>query len=195
MRRAHYFVVIVAVASLGSNQALARKKAEPAHSSGLQAPAAVDHDFGCTLSPAALSPWEAKGIRVPVAAKKQFLLWKSVSRVADLSESPAAEFGGWWSLTPPSADKAGYRKDTAVCSTWNDFSMVVECKLKKGTVVAIGTSQSAECSEKPPGCAKLPKEWAPRFASSPEHQMFINTFHRSQAEVDAFLLGCRAKPY
>ena len=102
---------------------------------------------------------------------------------------PAAELGGWWSLTPPSANKAQYRRATAVCNSWNDFSMKVQCTLKRGTVIAVGSTQSANCSQKPAGCAALPREWARRFGSSPEHQVFINTYRRPQAELETVRQG------
>ena len=134
----------------------------PAAGSKKPAPAAADHDFGCTLAAADLKPWTAQGIRVPAAAKAKFKLWKSVSSAAGLSASAkskctklppqgafvkgpgagattkadlvvaqqdvtvyrayskdsfscawepvASEFGGWWALTPPSADKEKYRE-------------------------------------------------------------------------------------
>jgi hypothetical protein len=73
--------------------------------------------------------------------------------------------------------------------------MIVQCTLKKGTVIAVGTTQSAKCTDKPAGCAQLPQEWKPSFASSPEHQVFINTYRRSKAELDRFLVGCRTSTY
>ena len=101
---------------------------------------------------------------------------------------PSTETGGWWSLAPlPSAKKA-YRKDTAVCSSWNDFSMKVTCTIKKGTVIAVGPTQSADCSKKEPGCAKVPAGWEPYFAASPEHQVFINVY---SPDREKFLVNCK----
>lgn len=96
-------------------------------------------------------------------------------------------------LEAPPADKAAYRKLTAVCNTWNDFSRVVTCTLNKGTVVAIGSTQSAVCTARPTGCAALPKEWETSFGSCPEHQVFLNIFRRTQADVEKFLEGCSSR--
>ncbi len=99
---------------------------------------------------------------------------------------PAGELGGWWSLTPlPSAKKA-YRKSMAVCNSWNNFDRKVSCTLKKGAVVAVGPTQSADCSATVQACAKRPTSWPKNFGASPDHQVYINTYspHRSQFLVD-----------
>jgi hypothetical protein len=245
MKTIAMLAVLLLPLAVHARQTPAKQKPAPTKN---KAPAVLpDDDFGCTLDPAILKPWEAKGLRVPAASKGSFKLWKSVSKFEDLSASaksncrilppagayvkgvgaggstradlvvaqsdvtvyrayskstfacsfdPAAlEKGSWWALSPPDADKAAYRKKTAVCNTWNDFSMVVRCTLKKGTVVAVGSTQAANCTDKPKGCAALPKSWTPRFAASPEHQVFINTYKRSPADIDRFLLNCHSTTY
>ena len=99
---------------------------------------------------------------------------------------PAGEIGGWWSLTPMPIGKKGYRKSMAVCNSWNNFDRKVTCTLKKSAVVAVGPSQSADCSATVQACAKRPASWPQNFAASPDHQVYINTYspHRSRFLVD-----------
>ena len=54
-------------------------------------------------------------------------------------DSPARQFGAWWTFDRPH-DKRRTRIANAVCNRWNDFSMIVECTLKAGSVVAVGPS-------------------------------------------------------
>ena len=199
---------------------LAAADLKPWQAQGLRVPAAVKAKFklwksvssAAGLSEAAKSkckklPPQGAFVKGPgagtttradlVVAQQDVPIYRAYSKASFSCafEPPAAEFGGWWSLTPPSADKAKYRKDTAVCNSWNDFSMKVQCTLKKGTVVAVGSTQSADCAKKPAGCAALPAAWPKRFASSPEHQVFINTYRRAQADLEKFLVGCHTSAY
>lgn len=243
--------VVIACALVLSSPAWARAGSGSAKSKAKAptraAPAAADHDFGCTLAATDLRAWGAQGIRLAANIKSKFKLWKSVSGAAQLSSSarskcnklppqaafvkgpgagtvtradlvvaqqdvtvyraysaapftcgynpPALEFGSWWSLTPPPSDKVAYRRATAVCNTWNDFTKKVQCTLKRGTVIAVGPTQSATCTARPAGCTALPHGWAPRFASSPEHQVFINTYRRTPADLGQFLVNCHSSNY
>lgn len=55
--------------------------------------------------------------------------------------------GAWWTVDQPSGDVTAYRAQNAICKKWNDLRWVAKCKLKPGTVVAVGPTQSARCSD------------------------------------------------
>jgi hypothetical protein len=55
----------------------------------------------------------------------------------------AKAVGPWWSLTDPrTLHKSAYRKRNSICLSWNRFTHVTHCKLKPGTPVAIGPTES-----------------------------------------------------
>ena len=113
------------------------------------------------------------------------------------TKSQSGEFGSWWSVMPlPAASgREEYRRKMAVCSSWNDFKMKVTCTLKKGSVIAVGPTQSMDCTadnhakEKVPNCAATAKGWKDKHPANGNHQVFINLFGRD-AERGAFLTGC-----
>ena len=113
----------------------------------------------------------------------------STDKFACSENSPAGKIGGWWSLLPFPSSKAAYRKANGVCHSWNNFSHKVVCTLKKGTVVAVGPTQSAACKPGPNACAKKPA-WPALFAATPDHQVFLNTYGLDAAALDTFLTGC-----
>lgn len=58
--------------------------------------------------------------------------------------------GNWWTFDAPTGPAAAYRKDYAICHSWNDLTWVTSCKLKAGSVVAVGPTQSVaagKCSD------------------------------------------------
>lgn len=93
--------------------------------------------------------------------------------------------GKWWSLSDPrKLGKAKYRRDNAICNSWNALSKVVRCTLKPGAVFAVGPSESASATTC--GCpAKTRMDWGDRqnvpyaasdhYPPSPTLQVFINT--------------------
>lgn len=60
---------------------------------------------------------------------------------------PYTQFGGWWSLQPPSGTKAQYRADNAICPEWSPLDKVVACQVRPGSQLVIGTTQSAQCAD------------------------------------------------
>src|SRR5205085_10102687 len=89
--------------------------------------------------------------------------------------SPAGEYGGWWSLTPLGHDKTRYRRSVGVCPSWNDFSMHIECTLKKGTAVIVGETESADCKPGPHDCSSPHAAFTTFLPRNSSHQVFINT--------------------
>jgi hypothetical protein len=107
-------------------------------------------------------------------------------------KSPAAKLGSWWALSPFPSSKDAYRKATAVCSSWNDFSKKVVCTLEAGTVIAVGPSQSADCAaDNHKACPKPPADWKDSYRATADHQVFINTYGRPDSEIETFLTKCR----
>jgi hypothetical protein len=77
----------------------------------------------------------------------------TVYRLWDGADKGINEYGGsnrigaWWSADQPTGDTNGYRARNAVCKKWNELRWMAKCKLKPGTLIAVGPTQSAICSE------------------------------------------------
>lgn len=57
------------------------------------------------------------------------------------------KLGKWWTFTLPSKSIASYRKNYAICPKYSPLDMLVRCTLKEGTILALGTGQSAKCNQ------------------------------------------------
>ncbi len=55
--------------------------------------------------------------------------------------------GAWWTAERPSGKAEDYRIKNAVCKDWNDLTWVAKCTLKKGSLVAVGPTQSMNCEK------------------------------------------------
>ena len=102
--------------------------------------------------------------------------------------TPAAEFGGWWSLEPLGSDRAKYRESVGICPSWNDLTMRVSCTLKKGTAVIIGATESASCVPGPNQCSKAPATFSSQLHRTSAHQVFINT---RSPDLKKYLVDCK----
>jgi len=69
-----------------------------------------------------------------------------VFRVWD-SHRRTSTYGKWWAITKPSGGKEPYRQANAICKSWSALDHLVSCKLKAGTQIVLGTTQSATCDE------------------------------------------------
>lgn len=63
------------------------------------------------------------------------------------STNPNSRFGQWWSFSKPSGKVAQYRTDYEICYQWSPLDKLVECRLKSGSEIVVGTGQSASCSQ------------------------------------------------
>lgn len=63
------------------------------------------------------------------------------------STNPNSEKGRWWAAKQPHGKVASYREDYEICYQWSPLDKITRCTLKAGSVVVIGTGQSATCSE------------------------------------------------
>jgi hypothetical protein len=55
--------------------------------------------------------------------------------------------GAWWTAERPSGKAKDYRIKNAVCEDWNTLTWVARCTLKKGSIVAVGPTQSTKCKK------------------------------------------------
>lgn len=62
------------------------------------------------------------------------------------SQNPKSELGHWWSFSMPSGKIADYREKYAICPKYSPLDMMVRCTLKEGSIVVLGTGQSASCN-------------------------------------------------
>ncbi len=108
--------------------------------------------------------------------------------------APAAQYGAWWSFQSPKS-KHDYRVRNAVCPSWNDFSMKETCTLKKGTVVAVGPTQSKTRCDLGPNCAAKPADWPVDYKASNELQVHLNLRSRLAADIGKFLTNCKTSAW
>jgi hypothetical protein len=69
----------------------------------------------------------------------------TVYRVWDSNKS-WSQWGNWWSFSPPAGPRDAYRSKNEICPSWSNLDRVTQCRLEVGTVIVIGTGQSAQCS-------------------------------------------------
>ncbi|MCC2604542.1 hypothetical protein [Planctobacterium marinum] len=62
------------------------------------------------------------------------------------SQNPFSQYGHWWSFSIPSGKISEYRTQYAICPKFSPLDMLVRCALQEGSVVVLGTGQSAACS-------------------------------------------------
>lgn len=63
------------------------------------------------------------------------------------STNPGSRLGSWWAASKPAGAVATYRGDYQICYQWSPLDMLVQCTLKPGTHIVVGTGQSATCSQ------------------------------------------------
>jgi len=59
---------------------------------------------------------------------------------------PATKYGSWWSLSPPKGPRDKYARDNDVCPEWSPLDASTSCVVRSGTIVVMGTGQSAVCA-------------------------------------------------
>lgn len=73
-------------------------------------------------------------------------------RVYDASKG-YTQRGSWWALEKPGGTRESYRANYAICPEWSAVDALVECEIRPGTQVVIGSTQSAICADQ----TELPK--------------------------------------
>lgn len=64
------------------------------------------------------------------------------------SLKPESELGRWWSFSMPSGKISAYREKYAICPEYSPLDMMVRCSLVEGSILVLGTGQSASCQAK-----------------------------------------------
>jgi len=80
----------------------------------------------------------AKGFVVTAPVR----LYRLLDSTKDYSKS-----GNFWALQPPTGTRDDYRAKFAICKQWSLLDRVISCEVRPGTVVVIGTTQSADCDD------------------------------------------------
>ena len=63
------------------------------------------------------------------------------------STNPNSMLGKWWAYEKPSGSISRYREDYEICYQWSPLDKLIQCELKPGVKIVVGTGQSATCSK------------------------------------------------
>lgn len=108
--------------------------------------------------------------------------------------------GAWWTADKPNGTRDDYRRNNAICEDWdNQLAWEVKCTLKKGTVVAVGPTQSANCRQGPsfqanPTLQIYVDNTASRFVSCPKVESDNQAERDFEVNPDELLLPNAAVP-
>ena len=83
-----------------------------------------------------------------LCAAKSFAVTQPVRvyRLID-SKQPYSKLGGFWSFDRPTGTREDYRAQFAICKQWSQLDRLIACDVRPGTVIVVGTTQSADCGE------------------------------------------------
>jgi hypothetical protein len=56
-------------------------------------------------------------------------------------------YGRWWSLERPRGSREQYRAGYAICPEWSALDRLISCRLKPGSRIVLGTTQSMQCKD------------------------------------------------
>jgi hypothetical protein len=56
-------------------------------------------------------------------------------------------YGRWWSLERPHGSRDQYRAGYAICPEWSALDRLISCRLKPGSRIILGTTQSMQCKD------------------------------------------------
>ncbi|MFQ3219577.1 MAG: hypothetical protein ACJAUL_001853 [Paraglaciecola sp.] len=73
------------------------------------------------------------------------------------SRNSYTRLGSWWAANKPAGKTSDYQTNYEICYIWSPLDKMVQCDLKPGTKVVIGTGQSTFCAPPPP--AKYPSTY------------------------------------
>ncbi len=62
------------------------------------------------------------------------------------STQPYSKLGGFWSFDRPTGTRDEYRARFAICQQWSQLDRLIACDVRPGTIIVVGTTQSANCS-------------------------------------------------
>ena len=58
-----------------------------------------------------------------------------------------SKLGGFWSFDRPTGTRDDYRARFAICKQWSLLDRLMACDVRPGTLIVVGTTQSANCGE------------------------------------------------
>lgn len=61
------------------------------------------------------------------------------------STQPYSKLGSFWSFDRPTGTREDYRARFAICKQWSQLDRLIACDVRPGTVIVVGTTQSADC--------------------------------------------------
>jgi hypothetical protein len=56
-------------------------------------------------------------------------------------------YGRWWSLNQPNGSREQYMATNAICPEWGALDRIISCRLKPGSQIVLGTTQSIQCEQ------------------------------------------------
>ncbi len=100
------------------------------------------------VAPSLLDQARAASEKGGICTGKVFSVQRSVRvyRVWDSSKGHS-RIGRWWSLDRPEGSRETYRQTYAICPSWSALDHLVSCDVVAGSLVVIGTTQSAACED------------------------------------------------
>lgn len=63
------------------------------------------------------------------------------------STNPGSRIGSWWAFEKASGSVSQYRRDYEICTQYSPLDRLTQCKLKTGSMIVVGTGQSAQCDQ------------------------------------------------
>lgn len=63
------------------------------------------------------------------------------------STQPYSKLGSFWSFDRPTGTREDYRARFAICKQWSQLDRLVACDVRPGTMIVVGTTQSADCGQ------------------------------------------------
>lgn len=63
------------------------------------------------------------------------------------STNPGSRIGSWWAFEKASGSVSQYRRDYEICTQYSPLDRLAQCKLKTGSLIVVGTGQSAQCDQ------------------------------------------------
>lgn len=63
------------------------------------------------------------------------------------STQPYSKLGSFWSFDRPTGTREDYRARFAICKQWSQLDRLIACDVRPGTVIVVGTTQSADCDQ------------------------------------------------
>lgn len=63
------------------------------------------------------------------------------------STNPGSRIGSWWAFKKASGSVSQYRRDYEICTQYSPLDRLAQCKLKTGSLIVVGTGQSAQCDQ------------------------------------------------